>query len=104
MARRFSRNKGKARSHKPLKKAVPTWINHPPKEIELLIVKLSKEEKTPSQVGLVLRDAYGVPDVKKILGKSITKILKEKNISPKLRSGPRYEGKNRSLDQNDIVS
>jgi small subunit ribosomal protein S15 len=84
MARRFSRRKGKARSHKPLKKALPTWINHPPKEIELLIVKLSKEEKTPSQIGLVLRDSYGVPDVKRIVGKSITKILKEKGISPKL--------------------
>ena len=35
-------------------------------------------------IGLTLRDAYGVPSVKKITGKSITKIMKERGVSPNL--------------------
>ena len=84
MAKRFSRKKGKAGSHKPINKALPSWLRYPAKEIEMLIVKLSKEEKTPSQIGLTLRDSYGVPDVKKITKKSITQILKERKVEMKL--------------------
>ncbi|MBW2971551.1 30S ribosomal protein S15, partial [Candidatus Woesearchaeota archaeon] len=46
----------------------------------LLIGKMAKEGKTPSQIGLVLRDTYGIPDVKTVAGKSITKILGEKKL------------------------
>jgi len=84
MARRFSRRKGKSGSRKPLRKALPTWLRYKPKEVETLVVKLAKEGKNPSIIGLTLRDAYGVPDVKKITGKTIVKILKEKNAAPKL--------------------
>ena len=43
-------------------------------------MKLNKEGQTPSQIGLHLRDVYGVPDVKILCGKSITTILKEKKV------------------------
>ncbi len=78
MARMHSRKKGKAGSKKPLSKAKPTWERYKDKEIELLIVKMSKEGKAPSQIGMHLRDTYGIPDVKIVSGKSITSILKEK--------------------------
>ena len=84
MARRFSRRKGKSGSKKPLKKALPSWLRYKPKEVEQLVVKLVKEGKAPSQIGLALRDAYGVPDVKKLTGKSITVILKEKGAASKI--------------------
>lgn len=84
MARRYSRNKGKSGSKKPLTNAKLSWMRYKPKEIELLVVKLAKEGKPASLIGLVLRDSYGVPDVKAIAGKSITKILNEKKISPKI--------------------
>jgi small subunit ribosomal protein S15 len=79
MARMYSRRKGKSGSKKPYKKP-STWVRYKPKEIELLIVKLAKEEKTSSQIGLTLRDTYGIPDVRKIVGKKITKILEEKKL------------------------
>jgi small subunit ribosomal protein S15 len=50
------------------------------KEIEMLIVKLAKEGVPPSRIGLTLRDQYGVPDVKLVVGKTITKILEAKEI------------------------
>lgn len=80
MARMHSRRKGKAGSHKPLKPSAPSWVRYKEKEIELLLTKLAKEGKSASQIGIVLRDTYGIPDVKLIVNKSITQILKEKNI------------------------
>jgi len=80
MARMYSRKKGKAGSTKPSKKAIPSWMRYKPKEVELLIVKLAKEELTASQIGLHLRDVYGIPDASAILGKKISDVLKEKNL------------------------
>ncbi len=82
MARMHSRAKGKSRSTKPSKKGVPAWVQYKPKEVELLAIKYSKEGKTPSQIGVYLRDEYGIPDIKLITGKPITKILEEKKAGP----------------------
>lgn len=76
-----SRKRGKSSSTKPSKKALPAWVKYKPKEVELLIVKYAKEGKTASQIGLYLRDEYGIPDVKLITQKSITKILEEKKLA-----------------------
>jgi small subunit ribosomal protein S15 len=80
MARMYSRKKGKAGSKKPIKKVVKQWIRYKPNEVELLISKFAKEGKTSSQIGIYLRDTYGIPDVKTLTKKSITQILKEKNL------------------------
>lgn len=80
MARRYSRKKGKAGSNKPAKPATPSWVIYKDKEVELLITKLAKEGKTSSQIGIVLRDTYGIPDSKLITKRSITKILGEKKL------------------------
>ena len=79
-----SRARGNAGSKKPANKKTPSWVIHGAKEVEMLIVKLAKAEKTPSQIGLMLRDQYGVPDVKAVVGKKITKILEEKKLLSKL--------------------
>lgn len=84
MARMHSRDKGKSGSTRPAKKTIPSWARYKGKEVELLIVKLAKEEHTPSQIGLILRDTYGVPDVKTFTSKKITKIMEEKGLLPKL--------------------
>ena len=80
MARKYSGARGKAGSKKPIKKTVPSWGRYGAKEVEMLIIKLNKEGQTPSQIGLHLRDVYGVPDVKTLCNKSITKILAEKKV------------------------
>jgi small subunit ribosomal protein S15 len=80
MARMYSRKKGKASSKKPIKKTVPVWLRYKPKEVEMLILKLAKEGKTPSKIGTILRDIYGIPDVRVLCKKKITKIMEEKGI------------------------
>ncbi len=84
MAKMQSKKRGKSGSKKPLKPTTPTWIRYKPKEIELLVLKLAKEGKTTSEVGIILRDSYGVPSVKQLVGKTISQILKEKNILSEL--------------------
>ena len=84
MARMHSRKRGKAGSKKPMKKVLPIWVRYKSKELELLIIKLAKEGKTPSQIGIILRDIYGIPDEKLVTKKNITKILEEKKILPEL--------------------
>ena len=80
MARMHSSAKGKSKSTKPSKKVVPSWLKYKAKEVELLIVKYAKEGKNPSQIGIYLRDEYGIPDAKIITNKSITQILKDKKL------------------------
>lgn len=84
MAKMHSRKRGKSGSIRPAIKKVPSWVSRSQKEIELLISKLSKEGKTAAQIGLVLRDEYGVPSTKVLAGKNITKILREHKLLPKL--------------------
>ncbi len=80
MARMHSRAKGKSGSNKPLKRSVPSWVRYNAKEVELLIGKLGKDDVPPSKIGLLLRDNYGIPDVKTLTGKTITQILAEKKL------------------------
>lgn len=83
MARMHGNKKGKAGSTQPAVKEKPSWVKYSPKEIELLVVKYAKEGKTSSQIGVYLRDNYGIPDVHIMTGKSITTILEEKDLLKK---------------------
>ena len=80
MAKMHSRAKGKAGSKRPFTKSKITWLRYNEEEIEQLIVKLAKSGKTSSQIGLILRDVYGIPDVKRVLNKKMHSILEEKNL------------------------
>ena len=75
MARMHSRKKGKSGSKKPLKKVKKVWLRYSDKEVEQLIIKLAKQGNTQSKIGIMLRDTYGVPDVKIILNKKLFKGL-----------------------------
>ena len=80
MARMHSRVKGKSGSTKPIKKSIPSWVRYKPKEVEMLIIKLAKENNSPSKIGVLLRDEYGIPDSKMVTKKKITSLLKEKEL------------------------
>ena len=83
MARMYSRSKGKHGSKRPLNPSF-SWVKYTQKEIEQLIIKLAKSEKTPAQIGLILRDSYGIPDIRKLAGKKVKKILEENKIKAKI--------------------
>ncbi len=75
MARMHARRKGTSRSVRPYRKEVPSWSTSDTAEIEKTILELRKQGKTMSEIGLILRDKHGVPNVKLATGKRIGKIL-----------------------------
>lgn len=79
-----SRKRGKHGSKKPAKKTAPSWVRYKPKEVELLIAKLAKDGKNASQIGILLRDVYGIPSVLAFCGKSVSAVLKEKKLLPEV--------------------
>ncbi len=81
MAKMHSRKKGSSGSKRPLSPSKPSWIRYKPKEVEMLITKLAKEGKSASEIGLLLRDSYGVPSTRVVLGKPVVAVLVEKKLA-----------------------
>ena len=55
-----------------------------PAEVKTVILKLAKEGMPQSRIGVTLRDDYGVPLAKPVIGKSIGRVLEEGKASPKM--------------------
>jgi small subunit ribosomal protein S15 len=79
-----ARTKGKSGSTHPLREKHPDWSSLNPREIEGRILELAKAEKTTSEIGMILRDQYAVPDVKIATGKTITQILTQNKITQEI--------------------
>ena len=86
MGRMYSGKKGKAGSKRPVKKRKLTWIRYSPKEIEQLIIKLAKQGKSQSEIGMILRDTYGVPGIRDLLKRTLNEILVENKWNTELKS------------------
>jgi small subunit ribosomal protein S15 len=55
-----------------------------PAEAKATILKLAKEGMSPSKIGMALRDDYGVPLAKPLLDKSVSQVLAEGKLAPKI--------------------
>jgi small subunit ribosomal protein S15 len=84
MARIYSRTRGKSGSKKPPVKKVHDWEPLKKKEVETLIVELAKQRNSSATIGILLRDKYGIPDVKTATGKSVSQIMKENSVYPEM--------------------
>ncbi|ACL17925.1 30S ribosomal protein S15 [Methanosphaerula palustris] len=84
MARMHARCRGKSGSVRPHRTEAPVWSTTDSTEIEKLIVELKKNEKSTSEIGLILRDRYSVPDVKLATGKRINAVLKENGLASEI--------------------
>jgi small subunit ribosomal protein S15 len=84
MARIHSHRHGKSHQTRPTNKGVPSWVSISPEEVARITLKLAKDGMSPSQIGMALRDDYGVPLAKPMLGKSVGEILSEGNAAPKV--------------------
>ena len=80
MARLYSRKRGQSGSTKPERTANPEWVKLVPAEVEKLVMRLGERNLKPAQIGIIMRDQHGVPDVKLAAKKSITQILEENNM------------------------
>ncbi len=84
MARMHARKKGKSGSTRPLVTEKPEWVTTGEDEIVKHIVTLAKKGMNSGEIGITLRDQYGVPSVKLVTGKSISMIMKEEDVYPNL--------------------
>ncbi|MDA4135726.1 MAG: 30S ribosomal protein S15 [Thaumarchaeota archaeon] len=84
MARIHSHRHGKSHQTRPTSKRPPSWLTYTADEVSSLTIKLGKEGITPSEIGVRLRDDYGIPLVKPIIGKSIAQLLRENKLAPAL--------------------
>jgi len=79
----------------------PAWLKMKEQDIIKIIAELS-EKYQPAQIGLVLRDNYGIPTTK-IYGKKLLSYLKElgKNTNPELENaGKKVERMKEHLKSN----
>ncbi len=84
MGRMHTGRKGRSGSKKVFRTEKPEWVIMEKDEVIDKIMELAKQGYTQAMIGTILRDQYGIPDVKSVVGKSIGKILEEKNLSPEI--------------------
>lgn len=81
MARMHNDGRGSSGSDKPVNKKNPRWVDYDEDEVIDLVVKLRKDGQDPSQIGMTLRDQYGIPSVKQVTDMKITEILEEEGLA-----------------------
>tara|TARA_Y100000310_G_scaffold316947_1_gene369241 strand:- start:844 stop:1197 length:354 start_codon:yes stop_codon:yes gene_type:complete len=59
----------------------PTWVKIKEPELKKIIAELA-EKNSPSKIGIILRDQYGIPTTK-IFGKKLNAYLKELGVEKK---------------------
>ncbi|MFW9954295.1 MAG: 30S ribosomal protein S15 [Candidatus Thorarchaeota archaeon] len=80
MARMHTRRKGQSGSRRPSTVQVPSWMDKDATWVEEKVVELAKAGNTPSMIGLILRDQYGIPLTKVITGKRVSNIIQEQDL------------------------
>jgi small subunit ribosomal protein S13e len=79
-----SKGKGISRSALPYKRTPPSWCKTTPAEVTDHICKLARKGMTPSQIGVILRDSHGIPQVKTVTGNKVLRILKGTGLAPEI--------------------
>lgn len=85
----------------PYRRSQPSWSKTTPEEVCEHIFRLARRGLSPSQIGVILRDSQGVPQVKFITGNKILRILKTNGESRIWTSG-RKTGQEREQSVQDV--
>ena len=83
MARMHARKRGKASSTRAYRDEAPEWMAIDKVEIEKKVEELRRQGLSTAMIGTILRDQYGVPGVKEVLGKKMVSIVEDLNLQPK---------------------
>ncbi|MFQ6052606.1 MAG: 30S ribosomal protein S15 [Candidatus Bathyarchaeia archaeon] len=84
MVGKMALSRGRSRSTRPVSKRPPDWVIYQPDEVKALIINLAREGKPPSEIGNILRDVYGIPLVKPIVGYGVLQVLQEAGLAPRI--------------------
>ena len=79
-----SRKKGQSGSSPPAVKTSQEWVEYDSKQVEEIIINLANAGHTSGEIGTILRDQYGIPEVKKLTGKKINHWLEENKLLPEI--------------------
>ena len=80
----YGQGKGISKSSMPYKKVPPRWLNIQVSEVTERIEQLAKKGYKPSQIGVILRDNYAVPQSRLITGAKILRVLKKRGLAPEI--------------------
>ena len=81
MARMHARRRGISRSVRPYRTEAPEWSNRDKDTIIKQIVDLRRQGTSTAEIGLIMRDKYGVPSIKLATGKRVNQILRENDLA-----------------------
>lgn len=84
MGRVYGKGKGISSSALPYKRRSPSWLKIKSEDVIEHVTKLAKKGLTPSQIGVTLRDSFGIPQLKTVTGSKILRILKTKGMAPEI--------------------
>ena len=84
MGRMYSHGKGISTRSLPYRRTPPSWLEISVKDLTEQIAKLAKKGMYPSQIGVLLRDQHGIPQVRGVTGSKILRILKLKGLAPEI--------------------
>ncbi|MDD3622136.1 MAG: 30S ribosomal protein S15 [Methanofollis sp.] len=84
MARMHARRRGKSGSVAPYRTKAPEWCEVSADEAVKIVVDLRKMGKTSSEIGFILRDKYGIPDINLVTGKKVGEILEENGLATEI--------------------
>ncbi|KAK9810703.1 hypothetical protein WJX73_000628 [Symbiochloris irregularis] len=84
MGRMHSKGKGMSSSALPYKRSPPSWLKITETEVQEHITKMAKKGLTPSQIGVLLRDQYGIPQVHTVGGGKILRLMKKLGLAPEI--------------------
>jgi len=83
MGRVHTHRHGKSHSIRPVTSG-SSWVSQNSAQVEELVEKYAKEDLSPSQIGIKLRDQHAIPLVKAITKKTLMQILQEKKLKPEV--------------------
>ncbi|CAO3698727.1 unnamed protein product [Rhizopus stolonifer] len=84
MGRMHTPGKGISSSALPYRRTPASWVKTASEEVVDMICKNAKKGLTPSQIGVILRDSHGIPQVRSITGNKILRILKSSGLAPEV--------------------
>merc|ERR1711862_119633 len=68
----------------PFRRKAPAWATMTPANVTEMMVRNAKKGLTPSQIGVLMRDKYGIPQVRFLTGKKVLRILKKRGCAPSI--------------------
>merc|ERR1719393_403631 len=68
----------------PFKRTPPSWLKTSSQEVVDQILKLARKGHTPSQIGVILRDSHGIPQVGSVTSSKVLRILKGHGLAPEI--------------------